>query len=129
MKWRRYDLCLAVLVMFFCTATATANDCDLCIRVAVMGKCENKSLPDNFWSEQKKFEECLKNELELREGESFFEDPENPSEEWIRANKKCGHLLTPYSREFSWASSEMMQSSLQTWIASILTCDRFLFCL
>jgi hypothetical protein len=99
-----------------------------CRRTAFMGKCENLALPENFEELNERYLECLGEHLNLGEGESFFVPPYSSNEtsaQWISAQEECGHLRPDYQRKFSPATPEIMVSNLQTWIASVLTCERF----
>ena len=93
-----------------------------------MGKCENLALPENFEELERRYTECLDEYLNVAELGGIFITPDSDEEtieEWESAKEHCSHLLPHYNRQFEPATPEVMVSSLQTWIASVLTCNRF----
>lgn len=90
-----------------------------------MGQCENKALPEDFWENQHRYDECLREELDLTKSENYLADLQNPDKKWEQAQKNCEHLLVDYGRKFDFSDGEAMASSLETGIASVLTCNRF----
>jgi hypothetical protein len=120
------DLFLCIAFLF--SISSSQAQVSFCSRTAFMGECENLALPENFVELQEEYFECLGEYLNIEELGGFFVLPESDNETidlWDKAQKNCNHLRPDNSRKFSPATPEIMVSSLQTWIASILTNERF----
>ena len=118
------SLCL-IFMFCFCPLIVSANESSGCERVAVMGKCENKAMPEDFKERYKEYGDCLSEQMNIARDETWFYNPEIDENEWNNALEECKYLKPDYGREFSMATDEVMFYNLRSWIASILTCDRF----
>ena len=118
------SLCV-IIMLCICTLTVSANECPDCERMAVMGKCENKAMPEDYKERDKEYTDCLLEQMDIARDETWFYNAETDEQEWENALENCKHLKPDYGREFCVADDEHMSISLRSWIASILTCDRF----
>ena len=121
---RSVSLCV-IIMLCICTLTVSANECPDCERMAVMGKCENKAMPEDYKERDKEYTDCLLEQMDIARDETWFYNAETDEQEWENALENCKHLKPDYGREFCVADDEHMSISLRSWIASILTCDRF----
>lgn len=119
-----------ILLIFFlssgvCHAQVAIFGCE---RTAYMGKCENLALPDDYEETNTKYLDCLGEQMNFAENGAVFITPTTDDKtvaNWEQALENCKNLKPDYGRSFSTATSEAMLSLCQSWIASILTCDRF----
>ncbi len=99
-----------------------------CERTAYVGTCKNLALPENYEQAMDKFNRCLEEQLSLALLDEVLITPDTDEEtlaDWNEALENCKHLKINYNRKFEPISGETMALSLQTAIASVLTCDRF----
>jgi len=128
MKQRTVAYC-SLLIFSLSLGVCNAQDANSgCGRTAYMGKCENLALPDDYEEINNKYLDCLGEQMNFVENGEVYITPTTDDEtvaKWEQALENCKNLKPDYGRSFSTATSEVMVSLCESWIASIFTCDRF----
>ena len=119
----KYVYLISVFIIAL-TSPILGEGCPDCKRKAVVGKCENLALPDDFNERAKEWYDCMTTQMGYSPGEEWFATEDNMAA-YDAAKESCKALEPDYGRKFSEADGEFIRSVLEAALVTNFRTERF----